>query len=68
MLEDVGAREGQVFVDLGSGTGKAVVAAALSGTKFLRCIGEWGDWLTQKVELEGYYSKFIIDVSFVGRY
>lgn len=40
LLEDVGAREGQVFADLGSGAGKAVVAAALSGIKFLRCIGE----------------------------
>mmetsp|Transcript_33205 Transcript_33205/g.61905 ORF Transcript_33205/g.61905 Transcript_33205/m.61905 type:complete len:928 (-) Transcript_33205:600-3383(-) len=39
LLEDMGGREGQVFVDVGSGTGKAVVAAALSGAKFLRCIG-----------------------------
>jgi hypothetical protein len=36
----VGARDGQVFVDLGSGSGKAVAAAALSGIKFLRCIGQ----------------------------
>ena len=39
LLEESGARDGQVFVDLGSGVGKAVVAAALSGISFVRCIG-----------------------------
>lgn len=39
LLEDVGARDGQVFADLGCGCGKAVVAASLSGIKFIRCIG-----------------------------
>lgn len=40
LLEDVGARDGMVFADLGCGTGRALVAAALSEIKFLRCIGE----------------------------
>ena len=34
-----GANDGQTMYDLGSGIGKAVVAAALSGIKFMRCVG-----------------------------
>lgn len=40
LLEGADPQEGEVFVDLGSGTGKAVVAAALLyGHKFRRCVG-----------------------------
>ena len=36
---DSGARDGHIFYDLGSGTGRAVVSAGLSGISFLKCIG-----------------------------
>ena len=39
LLVDAGAGDGQVLYDLGSGVGRAVVAAALSGIRFLRCVG-----------------------------
>ena len=39
LLVETGAGDGQVLYDLGSGVGRAVVAAALSGIRFLRCVG-----------------------------
>ena len=39
ILKDGGAMDGTIFYDLGSGAGKALVAAALSGITFLKCIG-----------------------------
>mmetsp|Transcript_15109 Transcript_15109/g.22727 ORF Transcript_15109/g.22727 Transcript_15109/m.22727 type:complete len:774 (-) Transcript_15109:140-2461(-) len=39
LLDAAGARDGHLFVDLGGGVGKTLVAAAFSGIKFLRCIG-----------------------------
>ena len=39
LLVDAGAGDGQVLYDLGSGVGRAIVAAALSGIRFLRCVG-----------------------------
>ena len=39
LLKVAGANDGQIMYDLGSGIGKAVVAAALSGIKFMRCVG-----------------------------
>lgn len=33
------AVDGQIFYDLGAGSGKAVCAAALSGIRFLKCVG-----------------------------
>lgn len=39
LLRGAGAADGMVFVDLGCGTGRAMVAAALSGVAFLRVCG-----------------------------
>ena len=39
MLKAAGAADGQIFYDLGCGSGKALVAAALSDVRFLRCVG-----------------------------
>lgn len=39
LLARCGARDGHVLYDLGCGTGRAVVAAALSGRKFMKCVG-----------------------------
>ena len=39
MLRLAGAKSGEVFYDLGCGSGKPVVAAALSGTALARCVG-----------------------------
>jgi Histone methylation protein DOT1 len=39
LLRAAGATDGQIFYDLGSGAGKAIVAAALSGIRFVRCVG-----------------------------
>lgn len=39
ILRVAGASHGDVFYDLGCGAGKAVVASALSGIQFLRCVG-----------------------------
>lgn len=39
MIVDSGARDGHTFYDLGSGTGRAVISASLSGISFLKCIG-----------------------------
>lgn len=38
-LQAVGAVDGQIFYDLGSGVGKAMIAAALSGICFVKVIG-----------------------------
>jgi hypothetical protein len=38
-LTNCGAIDGQIFYDLGSGVGKALIGAALSGICFLKCIG-----------------------------
>lgn len=39
LLYDIGAVDGQIFYDLGCGVGKALVAASLSGIRFMKCIG-----------------------------
>jgi response regulator RpfG family c-di-GMP phosphodiesterase len=39
LLHDIGAVDGQIFYDLGCGIGKALVAASLSGIRFMKCIG-----------------------------
>ena len=39
LLHDIGAVDGQIFYDLGCGVGKALVAASLSGIRFMKCIG-----------------------------
>eukprot|EP01038_Epipyxis_sp_PR26KG_P005834 gene5834-8049_t len=39
ILHEAKAVDGQIFYDLGSGCGKAILAAAFSDIKFLRCIG-----------------------------
>jgi predicted RNA methylase len=39
LIVDSGARDGHTFYDLGSGSGRAVVSASLSGVSFLKCIG-----------------------------
>lgn len=39
LLRESGAVDGQIFYDLGCGSGKAVVAAALSGIRFVKCVG-----------------------------
>ncbi len=39
LLRQAGAVDGQVFYDLGCGAGKAVAAAALSGVRFVKCVG-----------------------------
>lgn len=38
-LKEAGAVDGQIFYDLGSGVGKAMIAAALSGICFVKVIG-----------------------------
>lgn len=39
LLREAGAVDGQIFYDLGCGSGKGVVAAALSGIRFVKCVG-----------------------------
>jgi len=39
LLSSLGLSDGLVFYDLGSGVGKAVIAAALSGICFIKCVG-----------------------------
>jgi hypothetical protein len=39
LLYDIGAVDGQIFYDLGCGVGKALIAASLSGIRFMKCIG-----------------------------
>ena len=39
ILRAANARDGQIFVDLGCGAGKALISAALSETQFIRCTG-----------------------------
>lgn len=39
LLKNGGAVDGQIFYDLGAGAGRAVIAAALSGIHFLKCVG-----------------------------
>ena len=39
ILSTAKATDGQIFVDLGCGAGKALVAASLSDYHFLRCVG-----------------------------
>jgi hypothetical protein len=39
LLHSAGASNGQVFYDLGCGTGKALLSAALSGIRFIKCVG-----------------------------
>jgi trans-aconitate methyltransferase len=39
LLHQAGAANGQVFYDLGCGTGKALLSAALSGIRFVKCVG-----------------------------
>jgi trans-aconitate methyltransferase len=39
LLHSAGAANGQVFYDLGCGTGKALLSAALSGIRFIKCVG-----------------------------
>ena len=39
LLKEAGAVDGQIFYDLGCGSGKGVVAAALSGIRFVKCVG-----------------------------
>lgn len=39
LLRAAGAKDGQVMYDLGCGTGRAVVAAALSEIRFVKCVG-----------------------------
>jgi hypothetical protein len=34
-----GAKDGQIFYDLGCGSGRAVLTAALSGIRFVKCVG-----------------------------
>jgi SAM-dependent methyltransferase len=39
LLHAAGAAHGQVFYDLGCGSGKALLSAALSGIRFVKCVG-----------------------------
>jgi hypothetical protein len=39
LLHAAGAAHGQVFYDLGCGCGKALLSAALSGIRFVKCVG-----------------------------
>lgn len=39
LLRASGAKDGQVFYDLGCGTGRAVMAGALSEIRFVKCVG-----------------------------
>ena len=39
ILQAAGAGNGQVLYDLGCGSGRALLAAALSGIRFMKCVG-----------------------------